>query len=72
MIQADDIERMSLEEPFKAMELMWASITRAPDAVQSPARHEEVLRSQLDNIARGEGEFLTAAEFQARLKKPHG
>ena len=70
MIQAADIERMSLEERFQAMELLWASITRTPDAVQSPPWHGDVLASRLAKIERGEGEFLTLAQLKERLQKP--
>ena len=52
------------------MELLWASITRSPDAVQSPAWHEDVLASRLARIERGEGEFLTVAQLKERLQKP--
>ena len=70
MIQAADIDQMSLEERLQAMELLWASITRSPDAVQSPAWHEDVLASRLARIERGEGEFLTVAQLKERLQKP--
>jgi hypothetical protein len=59
MIQAADIEKMGLEERLQAMELLWASLTRTPEAVPSPEWHGEVLASRLAKIERGEGEFLT-------------
>lgn len=37
MIQASEIERMSLEERLQAMELLWSSLSRTPDAIPSPA-----------------------------------
>jgi hypothetical protein len=70
MLQPAEIERMSLEERLQAMELLWASITRTPDAVQSPPWHGEVLASRLAKIERGEGEFLTVAQLKERLQKP--
>ena len=70
MIRAAEIEQMSLEERFQALELLWASIARTPEAVQSPAWHEDVLASRLAKIERGEGEFLTLDELKARLQKP--
>ena len=69
MIQAADIEQLSLEERFQAMELLWASIVRTPDAVQSPSWHGDVLASRLAKIERGEGEFLTMARLKERLQK---
>ena len=70
MIQAADIEQMGLEERLQAMELLWASLTRAPEAVPSPDWHGEVLADRLAKIDRGEGEFLTLAEVKARIEKP--
>ena len=70
MIQAVDIEQMSLGERLQAMELLWASLARTPEAVPSPDWHGEVLASRLAKIERGEGEFLSIAELKTRLQKP--
>ena len=66
MIQAAEIEQMSLEE----MELLWASLARTPDAVPSPDWHGEVLAARLAKVERGEGEFLTIPQLKERLQKP--
>ena len=70
MIQAADIEQMSLEERLQTLELLWASLVRTPDAVPSPEWHGEVLATRLSKIERGEGEFLTIAQLKQRLQKP--
>jgi len=70
MIQVADIERMSLEERLQTMELLWSSIARTPEAVDSPDWHEEVLTGRLAKMERGEGEFLTLAQLKDRLQKP--
>ena len=70
MIQVADIERMSLEERLQAMELLWSSIARTPEAVDSPGWHEEVLDGRIAKVQRGEGEFLTVAQLKDRLIKP--
>ena len=70
MIQAADIEQMSLEERLQTMELLWVSLARTPDAVPSPAWHGEVLATRLAKIERGEGEFLTIPQLRERLQKP--
>ena len=70
MIQVADIERMSLVERLQAMELLWSSITRTPEAVPTPDWHEEVLASRLAKVERGEGKFLTVHELKDRLSKP--
>jgi len=70
MIQAADIEQMSVEERLQTMELLWASLARTPDAVPSPHWHEEVLAARLAKIQRGDDEFLTVNELKERLQKP--
>ncbi len=70
MIQAADIEQMSLEERLQAMELLWASLARTPDSVPSPDWHREVLARRVAKVDRGEGEFLTIPQLKERLQKP--
>ena len=69
MIQAAEIEQMSLEERLQTMELLWVSLARTPDAVPSPDWHGEVLAARLAKIERGEGEFLTIPQVKKRLQK---
>jgi hypothetical protein len=68
MIQAADIEGMSLEDRLRTMELLWASLTRPPEAVPSPDWHGEVVADRLARIERGEGELLSFAQVKARLQ----
>ena len=70
MIQAADVEQMSLEERLQAMELLWASLSRTPDQVPSPTWHREVLAARLAKVERGEGEFLSIEQLKERLQKP--
>jgi hypothetical protein len=70
MIQAADIEQMTLEERLQTLELLWASLARTPDAVPSPDWHGEVLATRLAKVARGEGEFLSIPQLRQRLQKP--
>ena len=70
MIQAADIEQMSVEEQLQAMELLWASLARRPDAVPSPDWHGDVLAERMATIERGEGEFLSIPQLKERFQKP--
>jgi putative addiction module component (TIGR02574 family) len=70
MIQAADIERMSIAERLQTVELLWDSLAQTPEAVPSPAWHGDVIAARLAKIERGEGEFLTLAELRERLQKP--
>ena len=64
VLQPDEIESMSLEERFQALELLWASIVRRSDAVQSPPWHGEVLAVRLETVDRGDATFLTIAQVK--------
>lgn len=70
MVQVADIERMSLSERLMMMELLWASLARTPEAVPSPDWHGEIVAARLAKMERGDGEFLTLDELEARLRKP--
>jgi hypothetical protein len=70
MIQAADIQQMSLEEQLQAMELLWASLSRMPNAVPSPDWHGDILAERMAKIERGEGEFLSIPQLKERLQKP--
>lgn len=64
MIQAADIEKISLDERLQAMELLWTSLARTPDAVVSPAWHGQVLAKRMAKIEGGEAVFLTIRELK--------
>jgi hypothetical protein len=70
MIQAADIEQMSLEEQLQAMELLWSSLSRTPNAVPSLDWHGDILAERMAKIERGEGEFLSIPQLEERLQKP--
>ena len=69
MIETAEIDRMSVVERLKAMELLWNSISQRPGEVVSPDWHEEILRKRLTKVEAGEGEFLTIAQLKKRLGK---
>ena len=69
MIEAVDIERMSLAERFKTMELLWRSMSAQPEKLQSPAWHKKILEKRVAKIEAGKGKFLTLAQLKKRLAK---
>jgi putative addiction module component (TIGR02574 family) len=71
MIEALEIERMSLAERLQAMELLWRSMAAAPDKLESPSRHKKALQQRLAKVEAGEGEFLTLARLKKRFTKRH-
>ena len=69
MIEALEVERMSLAERLRAMELLWRSMTVAPDKLTSPGWHKKVLAKRLTKVEAGKGEFLTIVQLKKRLRK---
>jgi len=69
MIEALEIERMSLAERLQAMELLWRSMAAAPEKLESPGWHKKILARRLAKVEAGKAEFLTLAQLKKRLAK---
>ena len=69
MIEALEIERMTPVERVQAMELLWRSMSDAPEKVESPAWHKKVFQKRLAKVEAGKDEFLTIAQLKKRLAK---
>ena len=69
MIGTAEIERMSVAERLRAMELLWSSISRNPENLPSPDWHRKVLQNRLAKVESGKGEFFTLAQLKKRLSK---
>jgi putative addiction module component (TIGR02574 family) len=69
MIEAVEIERMTVAERLQAMELLWRSLSTRPGKMESPAWHKKVLAKRLAKLESGKAEFLTITQFKKRLAK---
>ena len=69
MIDATQIEQMSLVERLQTMELLWRAISDRPEELSSPAWHGELLAERTAKIERGEATFLTIDQVKERLQK---
>jgi putative addiction module component (TIGR02574 family) len=67
MIEAAQIEHMSLAERLQAMELLWRSMSEEPQKLKSPAWHKDVLTRRLAKVKAGKGRFLTLPQLKQRL-----
>lgn len=52
------LERMTVAEKLRAMEALWADLSRNADAFDSPAWHEEVLREREQRVHEGKESHL--------------
>jgi len=67
MIEAAEIESMSLAERLQAMELLWRSMSGEPRKLKSPVWHKDVLATRLAKVKAGKGRFLTIQQLKQRL-----
>jgi hypothetical protein len=52
------LDKMTAEEKVRTMESLWQSLSGNPDAVESPAWHEEELRVRESKIESGKAKFI--------------
>lgn len=62
------LDKMSTEEKLRAMELLWADLTRVADSYASPAWHEEVLRARDQSVAEGKESYIAWEEAKRQLR----
>ena len=63
------LNEMSVEEKLQTMEALWESLSVNPDAVESPAWHEEELRERERKIASGEAKFINWQEAKVDIHR---
>jgi hypothetical protein len=59
---------MTIEEKLQAMEPLWADLSREPDALESPAWHEDILRERQQRLAAGEASFMGWEQAKAYIR----
>jgi hypothetical protein len=60
---------MTVEDKLLAMEALWDSLSRHPDAMESPAWHGEVLAERLAALERGEVTLLDLDDVKRRSRE---
>lgn len=63
------LDRMTVAEKLRAMEMLWADLSRNETQIESPAWHKKILTKRLAKIESGKAEFLTLARVKKRLLK---
>jgi len=62
------LDRMTVEEKLRAMEALWADLTRNADRFESPAWHDDVLKERDQRIAEGKEPSTDWEESKRRLR----
>lgn len=65
------LDRMTTAEKLRAMETLWADLSRNADTFESPAWHSDVLRERQQRIAEGKETFVDWEEAKRQLREHH-
>ena len=65
------LDRMTTAEKLRAMEAIWADLTRHADSFESPAWHGDVLRERDQRVAEGKESFVDWEEAKRQLRERH-
>lgn len=68
MLEATQIENMSVAERLQAMEQLWDALCHDTRDLASPDWHQEVLADRKLRAQTGESKFLTLAQLRSRLR----
>ena len=52
------LDQMTLEEKLRAMEALWADLSRHEDQIESPAWHAQVLNERAARVRSGAEKFM--------------
>ena len=62
------LDRMTVEEKLRVMEVLWADLSRKADAFESPAWHAEVLRERDQRVSEGKETYLNWEDAKRELR----
>lgn len=63
------LNEMSLREKLAAMEALWADLARTPEAIDSPAWHQDVLEERGQRLAEGQSRLTDWETAKADIHK---
>jgi Putative addiction module component len=64
-----DIEKMTFKEKLRAMEALWADLSRNEQNIDSPAWHEDVLKEREQRVKSGQERFESWEEAKRELRQ---
>ena len=65
----EEMSRLSKSEQLQAMELLWASLSKKPEEIESPEWHGELLAARKAKADAGEAQFLSVQQLKERLRR---
>ncbi len=52
------LKDMTLQEKLAAMESLWEDLSRAPESIESPGWHQDILDERRERVAEGKARFV--------------
>lgn len=65
------LDQMTKAEKLRAMEALWADLSRDDSQVESPAWHGDVLRDRADAVKSGKETFMDWETAKQQLRDRH-
>ena len=65
----EEVSRLSKAEQLQAMEWLWASLSKKPEEVESPAWHGDVLAARKAKADSCDAQFLSVQQLKERLRR---
>lgn len=62
------LDKMSVAEKLRAMEMLWADLSRNESEFESPAWHEDVLRDREERVKSGKESFIDWETAKKQLR----
>jgi len=62
------IEKMTLEEKLRAMEALWADLSRNAENFESPSWHDQVLKERDQRTKSGQEKFVSWEDAKRELR----
>jgi putative addiction module component (TIGR02574 family) len=63
------LDTMSTEEKLRTIEAIWENVSANPEAIESPAWHEEELRVREAQIESGEAKFIDWEKAKEEIRR---
>ena len=63
------LNEMTPEEKVQTMEAIWENLSANPEAIESPAWHEEELRVRESQVASGEAKFVDWEKAKEEIRR---
>ncbi|MCF6291732.1 MAG: addiction module protein [Desulfobacterales bacterium] len=62
------IDKMTVSDKLKTMELIWDDLCRTSEQIPSPGWHEKILRTREERITQGTAQFSDWMEAKEKIR----